>query len=157
MLQSFVGRKPVIGIFDSSITTALHLTLPNSKFGILTTGDNWTDPLVEGVKSFLGTREATSISSIFGGVAATGVTIDDIGIESHIAAKAKVTKATRQLVRGGDISVVCVGGAILNGMENWIREACVAELGLESGERVQVVDQMLAGIMTLYSLYYIRA
>lgn len=54
--------------------------------------------------------------------------------------------ATRQLVRDGDVGVVALGCAGMAGMEEWVREACVLELGSEAAARVRVVDGVKAAI-----------
>lgn len=147
LLQSYVGSKPVVGIFDASIEAALTLVSANSKFGILTTGQPFEVLLAEGVKHLLHLQDGEGADRFehFGGVAASGISLDD----SQSKAKAKITMATRKLVQNGDIDVICMGGVILAGMESWVHEACEAELGLEKGRQVMVVDQMLVGIWTL--------
>jgi Asp/Glu/hydantoin racemase len=105
MMQAAIKNKPVVGIFGSSISTALNLILPDSKFGIVTTGNCWTALLSAGVRRYLGTGERNS--DTFGGVLATGISASDLSASSADIARAKVFRATRDLVRGGDISVVC--------------------------------------------------
>lgn len=91
-------------------------------------------------------------SSRFGGVSATGIKVHDLSTKSQGVVKSQVIEATRRLVRKGSVGAVCLGGAILLGMEGWVREACVMELGLEKGNDVRVIDQIVAGVMTLNSL-----
>ncbi len=150
MLQLEVGRKPVVGIFGASISAALNLILPGSKFGIITTGDFWIDQLSEGVRRYMSTGEDTP--ETFGGVLATGINFDDMCNKSRTIAQAKVIQTTRQLVRGGGISVICPGGALLIGMEDWIRDACALELGTEKGQNIVVINQIFAGVTTLHGL-----
>jgi Asp/Glu/hydantoin racemase len=147
LLQSYVGSKPVVGIFDASIGVALSLISSRSKFGILTTGQPFEVLLTEGVNHLLHKQDGEDADELahFGGVVASGVSLDDTQVE----AKAKVTAATLKLVQKGDIDVICMGGVILAGMESWVHEACEAELGHENGRQVKVIDQMLAGIWTL--------
>ena len=143
----------MIGIFDASVTTALHLIAPGSKFAILTTGSLYETLLTDGVRRILGSiGKPAQTSSIFGGVAATGINVDELDLEPRTTVKSKMMDATRRLVKAGDVSVLCIGGVILAGMENWVREACILELGLERGQNIRVVDQMLAGVMTLEGL-----
>jgi Asp/Glu/hydantoin racemase len=147
LLQSYVGNKPVVGIFDASIEAALSLVSSDSKFGILTTGQPFEVLLADGVKNLLRNHDGEGSQKLahFGGVVASEVGLDDTQVE----AKAKVTAATRRLVQNSKIDVICMGGVILAGMENWVYEACEAELGHTKGRVVKVVDQMLAGIWVL--------
>jgi Asp/Glu/hydantoin racemase len=147
LLQSYVGSKPVVGIFDASIEAALNLVSVKSKFGILTTGQPFEVLLAEGVKHLLHGQDGEDANDLkhFGGVVASGVSLDDAQFE----AKLKVMAATRRLVQNSDINIICMGGVILAGMEGWVHEACEAELGPEKGRQVRVIDQMLAGIWTL--------
>ncbi|QDS72214.1 hypothetical protein FKW77_005372 [Venturia effusa] len=147
LLQSYVADKPVVGIFDASISAALTLVSTQTKFGILTTGQPFETLLTEGVKHLLQSEGGTRADDWrhFGGVAASGVSLDDTRFE----AKAKVMEATYKLVQNGTINVICIGGVILSGMEGWVHEACEAALGPEKGRQVKVIDQLLAGIWTL--------
>jgi len=115
--------------------------------------------LAEGVRRFLGTTKGTKASSVFAGVAATGVGVDDLGLDviARAMLKEKVITATRRILKTSDVSAVCVGGVILAGTEHWIREACILELGAEMGESVRIIDQMHAGVMTLDGLVRIAA
>lgn len=147
LLQSYVGCKPVVGIFDASISAALTLVSAQTQFGILTTGLPFETLLTEGVKHLLHSQDGHGADEWghFGGVAASGVSLSDTKLE----AKTKVMEATYKLVRTGTINVICIGGVILSGMESWVHEACEAALGPEKGRQVKVVDQLLAGIWTL--------
>jgi Asp/Glu/hydantoin racemase len=151
LLQSHVGNKPVVGIFDASVLAALQLTGSGSKFGILTTGAPFEILLANGVKRLLGSTadERNNQLRRFGGVAASGVEADDLGPESRERARAKVMAATTRLVRSGEVNVLCVGGVILAGMEPWIREACENELGIGRGREVKIIDQLAVGAVVL--------
>jgi Asp/Glu/hydantoin racemase len=148
LLQSYVGTKPVVGIFDASILAGLQLVTPASKFGIVTTGATFEPLLADGVKLVLGHSEQLSR---FSGVVASGVGIDDLHAGSQNLTREKIINATRRLLRASDleVDVVILGGVILCGMEAWAREACELELGQEKGQKVKIVDQMLAGMLTL--------
>ncbi|KAK9242007.1 hypothetical protein V1506DRAFT_509858 [Lipomyces tetrasporus] len=56
LLQSFLGSKPVTGIFEASVSTALRLLAPGYQFGILTTGKPYEAMLAEGIKRLLSER-----------------------------------------------------------------------------------------------------
>jgi Asp/Glu/hydantoin racemase len=150
MLQSKVGRKPVVGMFQASVTTALHLLRPKSKFAIVTTTSGFIDHLNDAVNAMLGV--GSEGSAVFTGVVASGITWDVLTKEPKEAAKQLMVDTVRNLVRGGDVSVVCLGGAILAGMSDWAQDACVQELGEEKGRLVRIVDPLLAGVVTLDGL-----
>lgn len=100
------------------------------------------------MKRFLGTgKEANR----FAGVVASGVDVDDLQRKTAVV-KRKVVEATRKAVRLGNVGAICLGGVILVGMDEWVREACILELGEEIGGMVRVVDQLRAGIITLQGL-----
>jgi Asp/Glu/hydantoin racemase len=150
LLQSYVGNKPVVGIFDASIMAALQLVGPDTKFSIVTTGLPFEALLSNAVKQLLGHSDQVSC---FGGVFASGVGLNDLHPDSRHAAREKMMAATTQLVRtANNIDVIIMGGVILAGMEGWVHEACELELGVEKGRQLKVVDQFLAGMLILDSL-----
>jgi Asp/Glu/hydantoin racemase len=148
LLQSYVGSKPVVGIFDASIIAALQLSNAGSSFGIITTGVPYGALLLEGVVNFL--RGDEKLLAKFSGVAASGIGIEDLLPEWEDIAKQKIIAATRRLLRTTDnTDVLAMGGVILTGMEGWVHKACELELDLENGNKVKVVDQLLAGMVML--------
>lgn len=152
LLQSYVGIKPVVGLFDASIVTALHLVRPGSKFGIVTTGVAYETLLAESIKMLLGSDDR--LYRTFGGVTASGVSLTDLDPGSQAKARDKVMAATKRLIQinNGDLDVVSLGGVILAGMEAWVHSACVAELGEEAGSKIKVIDQLHAGMLSLTAL-----
>ncbi|EGY16681.1 uncharacterized protein VDAG_07845 [Verticillium dahliae VdLs.17] len=154
LLQSYVGSKPVVGIFDASILAALQLVGPSTRFGIVTTGVAYEELLYEGVKHLL--RRDKEVFAKFGGVAASGVGLMDLQPGSEAGAREKVMDATCRLLatkEGEDnIEVVSMGGVILSGMEPWVHEGSELALGVEAGRRIKVIDQLLAGLLTLDAL-----
>ena len=90
------------------------------------------------------------MSAAFAGVVATGITAED----STDAKKVKVVNATRSLLRNLDVKVICMGGAILSGMEPWVQEACALELGIKKAEQIRVIHQMLAGVTTVLAMMH---
>ncbi|KAM0654964.1 hypothetical protein ACHAO3_000320 [Verticillium nonalfalfae] len=154
LLQSYVGSKPVVGIFDASILAALQLVGPSTRFGIVTTGVAYEELLSEGVRHLLQRDE--EVLAKFGGVAASGVGLMDLQPGSEAGAREKIMGATCRLLttkEGEDnIEVVSMGGVILTGMERWVHEASELALGVEAGRRIKVIDQLLAGMLTLDAL-----
>lgn len=64
----------------------------------------------------------------------------------------KMKEATRRLLKRGMVGAVCLGCAGMSGMEAWVREAAVEELGEVEGGRVRVVDGVRAGVGILEGL-----
>lgn len=156
ILQAQLSDKPVVGIFDASIYAALQLVSPTSSFGILTTGKPFERLLADGVNTLL--QHNTAALQQFAGVAASGIGLKDLDVAAdpeQCLAKMKVMRATRTLLQSQDtdgVDVICVGGAILIGMEHWVHEACELILGVKRGRQVKVVDQLAAGMLTLEAL-----
>jgi Asp/Glu/hydantoin racemase len=154
LLQTYTGEKPVVGIFDASILAAMRLVSPTTKFGIVTTGKPFEDLLSDGVKQLL--RDVipgdTERIQQFAGVAASGIGAEDLAPEVRDRAREKVSEATRRLVQPAEFSVICVGGVILAGMEQWIRDACVKELGNKRGNEVKIIEQLSAGAVLLNAI-----
>lgn len=153
LFQSYVGDKPVVGIFDASIHAALQIVQPGSKFGIVTTGKPYEYLLAEGVKQLLSNTSQFNNRHLkrFGGVSASGIGAGDLGEESREIAREKIMAATTKLLGSGQgqVKVLCVGGVILLGMENWIREACESALGALKGREIKIIDQLAAGALML--------
>lgn len=147
LLQSDVAPAPTTGIFEASVLVALDLVRPTAKFGIITTGAMYETQLGQGVKRIM-KREGKD-PRMFAGVAATGISPDRLRTESRDDIRRRVAQATRRLLKAGDLEVICVGGVILAGIEDYIRELCVSDLGAMKGSRVVVVDQMVAGVQNL--------
>ena len=142
--------KPVVGIFQASLTVALQMLAPGAKFGILTTGKQYEGILTESVRRFLGAASDSSTVERLGGVAATEIKFEELGDATVV--EEKVKKATRQVLQDSSINVICLGGVLLLGVEKWVREASIEILGEEKGKRVRVVDQLLAGMVTVDGL-----
>ncbi|CAK7266664.1 Fungal specific transcription factor [Sporothrix epigloea] len=123
LLQSHVGKKPVVGIFEASITTALHLVPPSTKFGIITTNFAYEAHLTQGVERLLSAKEDEL--SKFGKVVATEIGLDDLHPGSECDVKEKILAATQRLLESdrGDIKVIIVGGVILAGVQELVHEA----------------------------------
>jgi Asp/Glu/hydantoin racemase len=151
LLQSYVGSKPVVGIFNASIVVALQLSNAGSNFGIITTGIPYEALLSEGVVRFL--RGNGKLLAKFSGVAASGIGMEDLLPGWEDVAKEKIMTATTRLLRSTDnTDTLVMGGVILAGMEGWVHEACELELGPVAGRKVKVVDQLLAGMVMLDDL-----
>lgn len=145
---------PVTGIFEASIGAAL-MSLPRqgkntsyASFGIISTGSYWETALSDGVSNFLGADNRNSLR-IFKGVGTTGLSATELHVVEQNTVKSKVKDATRNLVSGNDCKVVILGCAGMAGMEEWVKEAVVEELGREMAEYVTIIDGVKAGLVYL--------
>lgn len=160
----------MIGIFEASISVSLSmlpLSVPDeyvdlpitaepqplarkftgTKFGIVTTGAAWVPVLTAGVNDYLGLPPSqTSQSARFKGVASTGLSAEQLHTTPPEEVRERVVKATRQLVADGDVAVVVLGCAGMAGMDKWVEDACVEELGRRAASLVRVVDGIKAGV-----------
>lgn len=148
LLQLELAPTPVIGIFDASVLAATSLLGPGAKFGIITTGPYYEAQLAEGVRRILKAK-GMNMEAMFAGVASTGISPARLRDETRGGIRRRVEAATRRLLAAGDVDVICIGGVILAGIDDWIRATCVAELGIDRGGSVVVVDQMVAGVQSL--------
>lgn len=139
--------KPVTGIFEASVGTALQITKPSERFGIVSTGKAWEEILPEAVESFLGTRARSS--ERFAGVETTGLNATELHEVPAEEVRRKMKDATKRLVRKGSVGAICLGCAGMSGMNEMVREACVEELGEQAGRAVRIIDGVQAGVSFL--------
>ncbi|KZF26774.1 hydantoin racemase-like protein [Xylona heveae TC161] len=150
--------KPVTGIFESSVTAALHLMHPWQKFGIVSTGKVWEEILTNATAHFLGFGEI-STSSVgggeskrFAGVETTGLSAVELHDVSADVVREKMINATKRLLGKGAVGAICLGCAGMSGMDEIVRTACIEELGEAKGSEVRIVDGVKAGVATLEGL-----
>ncbi|PVI02410.1 hypothetical protein DM02DRAFT_653554 [Periconia macrospinosa] len=141
------GGKPITGIFEASVTYSLQIIHPHESFGIVSTGKVWEDILSDAVVDFLGT--GSEASKRFAGVETTGLNATDLHDAPADEVRRRMKDAVKRLLRKGGIGAVCLGCAGMAGMGEMVREACVEELGSEAGERVRIVDGVVAGVAWL--------
>jgi Asp/Glu/hydantoin racemase len=141
----------VIGIFESSITLALHLLRrEGEKFGIVTTGLVWESLLSIGVAEAFGFGSGSSMAH-FAGVESTGLNATDLHDLPADEVRQRMMGATIRLLDKGS-NVICLGCAGMAGMDKIVRDACVQELGEEKGQEVRVVDGVKSGLVLLEGL-----
>ncbi|EGN91615.1 hypothetical protein SERLA73DRAFT_100280 [Serpula lacrymans var. lacrymans S7.3] len=148
-------RKPVVGIFEASITTCLQLIGSNGTFGIVSTGYIWEKLLREGVYDMLGVpRDDTAARcSRFAGVQTTG--LDAIELHETPAEKVqlRIADATKRLIRSNNqLEAICLGCAAMAGLQDMIRQACIDELGGIEGSNIMIIDGVKAGVGILVGL-----
>ena len=156
------GIKPVIGIFEASISISLNIVNSSglvfapgneeesvpSKFGIVTTGKAWIPLLTSGVNHYLGLgdEESKSLSARFKGVESTGLNADELHTAPEEEVRQRMVEATVRQIKDKDVCVVVLGCAGMAGMDKIVREACVKELGDEDGQKVVIVDGVKGAI-----------
>jgi Asp/Glu/hydantoin racemase len=141
--------KPVTGIFEASVATALQLIRPEQKFGIVSTGKVWEELLSEAVAAFVGSSTALGstkdISARFAGVETTGLNATELHDAPPELVTKKMKEATKRLLRKGNGGAICLGCAGMSGMNEMVREAAIEELGEEKGSKVKIIDGVQAG------------
>lgn len=162
---SLTRNKYVTGIFEASITAALSLVsgfsleIPTNpaerlhkyqatgSFGIVTTGSAWKEELTNAVQAALGYEEEDGSSMHFTGVETTGLTAVELHTTEPEEVRRRIIDATRNLLRNSKspVKVVCLGCAGMAGMEEAVREGCTQEYGPAEGQRVRIVDGVVAG------------
>lgn len=79
----------------------------------------------------------------------TGLNATDLHDAPREEVERRMKEAVKRLLGKGDVGAVCLGCAGMAGMDAWVREACVEELGEEKGARVRIVDGVVAGVAWL--------
>lgn len=148
-LQAQVGEKPVMGIFEASVAAALEVLRPARRFAILTTGKAYEGQLETGVLRLL--RKDKSISC-FAGVVSTGIGVEDLREGSEETLTQKMEHGVRKLLDIDHLGVICVGGVILSGTEDWVREMAKGRADGEAGGNIVVIDQLQAGVSMVEKL-----
>jgi Asp/Glu/hydantoin racemase len=146
------SRIPVTGIFDASVATCLQLIDRGEKFGIVSTGKTWEQSLTRAVIDFLGLRSPTPFDTghRFAGVETTGLAATELHFTGPGEVRHRMKEATKRLLRKDDsVKAICLGCAGMAGMEDMVREACVEELGEVLGQRIKIVDGVVAGVAWL--------
>lgn len=139
---------PVTGIFEASILTALSLLKPGEQWGIVTTGSFWDKHLSDGVYDFLGVDAGRNTK--FAGVATSGLTAGDFHSVSPEDVKAKLSLATKDLLKSGHVACVVLGCGGMAGLEGVIRSAATEVYGRKRADDLYIVDGVKAGIMQLH-------
>jgi Asp/Glu/hydantoin racemase len=140
-------RKPVTGIFEASVAASLQAVHPDEKFGIVSTGKVWESILTDATIAFLGT--GSEASKRFAGVETTGLNATDLHDAPAEEVRKRMKDAVKRLLKKGNVGAVCLGCAGMAGMDKMVREACVEELGESEGDRVRIVDGVMAGVAWL--------
>lgn len=141
------GHKPVTGIFEASVGASLQSIHPEERFGIVSTGKVWEDILTEATVQFLGT--GSDAGKRFAGVETTGLNATDLHDAPAEEVRQRMKDAVKRLLGKGKVGAICLGCAGMAGMDKMVREACIEKLGQEEGQRVRIVDGVMAGVAWL--------
>lgn len=143
-----VTEKPVIGILEASAKIALER---GTKFGVVTTGDGWIEPLTKANLEILSDDERIK----FGGVVATGLGVLDFhgghedGKDSteHVDPEERVGSVARGLVEKERVDVIVLGCAGMEGMDEAVLRGLA---GMD--KNVHVVDSVTASVQFMAKL-----
>ncbi|KNG89636.1 tubulin gamma chain [Aspergillus nomiae NRRL 13137] len=155
-------RKYVTGIFEASVLMSLslvgsfhmvagpglHKTQSKEMFGIISTGSIWRDELSRAVEAFLvNSDDNTTSTNRFAGVETTGLTAVELHTTPAEEVRRRISEATRRLIQTAPhpLTAICMGCAGMAGMEEAVRDGCVEAYGREEGNRVRIVDGVVAG------------
>lgn len=158
-------RRYVTGIFEASVLMSLSLTSGFSlvggmekaqakeTFGIVSTGSVWEAELSKAVQEMLVNSPGGQGSTRFAGVATTGLTAGELHTTSAAEVRKKIIDATERLIKASShtLNAVCMGCAGMAGMEEAVREGCIRAYGEQGGNRVRIVDGVVAGAGMLVS------
>lgn len=137
-------HAPVTGIFEASIATCMQSTNISEKFGIVSTGSQWEEILGEAVEGLLG----SGASARYAGTETTGLNADELHSTPKAEVDRRMKEATKRLLDKGAVAI-CLGCAGMAGMDMTVREACAEKLGQKAGQRVRIVDGVVAGSIFL--------
>ena len=117
-------------------------------FGIISTGSIWRDELSRAVEAFLvNSDEKTSSTNRFAGVETTGLTAVELHTTPAEEVRRRISEATRRFIQAAPhpLTAICMGCAGMAGMEEAVRDGCVEAYGRQEGNRVRIVDGVVAG------------
>lgn len=139
-----LSGNAVTGIFEASVATCLQSIDIDTRFGIVSTGLQWSDILTAAVEDLLGCRA----SSRYAGTETTGLNADELHSTPKAEVDRRMKEATKKLL-GRGARAVCLGCAGMAGMEEVVRETCVETLGKDEGKRAKIVDGVVSGVVYL--------
>nr|POE47797.1 uncharacterized protein c1f7.10 [Quercus suber] len=138
------GKQIVTGIFEASIATCLQSIEFTSRFGIVSTGQQWEDILGEAVTNLLG----SSSSIRYAGTATTGLNAEELHTSSADEVRTRMMAATQDLLSKG-AAAICLGCAGMAGMDAAVRQACIDFYGQSKGNMIKIVDGVVSGVVFL--------
>lgn len=153
----------LISAFRLRAAWSLHKVQAQDTFGIVTTGSAWKPELTAAVTAMLngpddaGTETTTTSASStsttssgprFAGVETTGLTAGELHETPPDEVRRRMKDATVKLLQStsGPVRAVCLGCAGMAGMGEAVRAGCIQAYGPAEGERVHIVDGVVAGV-----------
>ena len=127
------------------MATCLQTIDVTADFGIVSTGSQWEEILLEAVADLLGNEG----SKRYAGTQTTGLNANELHTTPKDEIDRRIKEATKRLLASGDVQAICLGCAGMAGMDRTVREACVEALGEEEGSRVKIVDGVVSGVSFL--------
>ncbi|OAX84410.1 tubulin gamma chain [Emergomyces africanus] len=131
-----------------------------SSFGIISTGDVWKEIFVRAVPDLLrrtvdfGMNDNVSLESMFAGVETTGLSALELHTSRAEEVNRRLARATERLINGAErqVAAICLGCAGMAGMDKAVRQGCKRALGAVEGEKVVIVDGVVAGVEELVNV-----
>ncbi|EGC49022.1 tubulin gamma chain [Histoplasma capsulatum var. duboisii H88] len=164
-------KKYVTGIFEASVWKSISLlrsiSAVNSSadagkglgpaFGIISTGDVWKEIFENAVPELLrrrsdfGTDDDVDPESLFAGVETTGLSAVELHTTPAEEVEKRMVEATERLINraGKQIAAICLGCAGMAGMDGVVRQGCIRALGPVLGEKVVIIEGVVAGVEQL--------
>jgi Asp/Glu/hydantoin racemase len=155
-------RRPVLGIFEASVTAATaycKLVPTGRKWVVVTTAESWQKDLTTGVFDIYGIgheawdyRSERFPTAHFGGIETTGLTAGELHTTPKEEVDRRLAKALDAIIgfhasNGGKVHVVVLGCAGMAGWEEKVRRQTRREHG--DTEAVLVIDPVKAGVGAL--------
>lgn len=156
-------HRYVTGIFEASVTTSLSLVSAfnltsvmyardqvEDSFGIVTTGSGWKQELTNAVTEMLLGKDR-EVPACFAGVETTGLSALELHKTDPEEVRRRISEATTRLLKNSStfVAAVCLGCAGMVGMEEAVREGCIAAYGKKDGHRVRIIDGVIVGARQL--------
>ncbi|PGH14601.1 tubulin gamma chain [Helicocarpus griseus UAMH5409] len=171
-------KKYVTGIFEASVSKSITLLRSSqmpasvsddeykSLFGIITTGDGWKEVFRQAVPDLLrrpvdlgfSDEADLDLEPLFAGVETTGLSAVELHTTPADEVQRKMVDATERLIKNAErkVAAICLGCAGMAGMDKAVRQGCRRALGPKDGERVIIVDGVIAGVEILVSAVEVR-
>ncbi|KAK2794828.1 Tubulin gamma-1 chain [Onygenales sp. PD_10] len=137
---------------DANAGQGLQLSEPGSSFGIISTGSVWKEDLGNAVPPLLHRifefEHSPASLELFAGVETTGLNAVELHTTPAVEVDKRMEEAAERLIKNAArrVAAICLGCAGMVGMEQAVRRGCVKALGFEEGEKVVIVDGVIAGV-----------
>ncbi|KLJ06236.1 tubulin gamma [Blastomyces silverae] len=169
-------KKYVTGIFEASVSKSISLLRSASSvdssahsregyrgvefkpsFGIISTGEVWKDIFARAVPELLrrpldfDIDANVDLEPLFAGVETTGLSAVELHTTPAEDVETRMVEATERLINraGKQVAAICLGCAGMAGMDRAVRQGCIRALGPLQGEKVVIVDGVVAGVEQL--------